>query len=304
MTDLERFTFGGIDLSLRATSWSDSRRQRLVVHEVLKRPGGRIENMERAPVRLKGALVFTGPSRVDNVRAFRALLDENPKRLLVHPLWGQVPAACFGWDAATVDYAKAAKGAAIEIPGVEFIEDQFDAQQQDPETPSVNAGAQAVDAAVQDLQAATTSYNVTTQAKVATLVADVVAFSDAAVAAASGTQDSSLPTLLANVAGSTGNLLEQILADPSVASDASRYEALATAEMVNAAALDLADAVIAAQPPAIEVVMAGDTVLAVFCSSRYGAELALARAEQIRALNPGLNPSRILAGTRLTIPAE
>jgi prophage DNA circulation protein len=298
MTGSSVASFKGIELHRYLISFTDSRGPRIVTHEFPKRDIGRQEVMGRRPHRTEWQLTFTGPNWITTLKQLVSSIDQDPSGLLVHPIYGQMPVVCQGFDRASVNLPEATD--TITVPLV-FVEDDETIGSVESVAPSVGEQQQNVTSAVSDFQTAAAPYT-TANSTVAALSQSATAYALAAAASAQGAVDSSLGTKLDSVALATQSVIAAIQLDPLGAGTAAIYDALAAAEVVYAACQDLADAVLAARPPVIEFVVPGTTSIAVIAADRYGRD-AIGRIDEILALNLVPDPTAIAAGTRLLLPS-
>jgi len=302
LTGAQVFTFRGMELHGYLTRFSDSRKWDMVAHRVPKRDGARVENMGRGPLRMSGSLVFVGAKWLDNFKKFVALLDENPKGTLVHPLYGQMQAACEGFDRGAVDIAKATDEIEVEVV---FVEDQFDAATSDQETPPVGDAKQGVDNGVTAMQVATAAF--VAAPAVATAVADLVASAstfanDTMQGAIDLTVNPARDSQLDEVAEDTGALTAALLDEASATRPADVYDAIAATEYVYSACLQLNEAAIASRPPVIRYTVPATMNIATLAAFLYG-EKALERIPDLLNLNRIPNPGAIPGGTVVLLPS-
>jgi prophage DNA circulation protein len=242
---------------------------------------------------------FTGPNWIRTLKQLVSAIDADPSGLLVHPIYGQMQVVCQGFDRASVNIPEATD--TISVPLV-FVEDT-PALDSTVAAQGVGALQQNVTSAVADLQTATAPYNApSTATAVETLSDAATTYAAAAAASAEGPIDASLDSQLATVALTTQAAISAIASDPLGVRTAAIYDALAAAEVVYAACQDLADAVVASRPPAIEFIVPGPTSIAVLAAERYGSD-AINRIDEILSLNVIPTPTSIPAGTKLILPS-
>jgi prophage DNA circulation protein len=116
-------SFKGIDFSKYVTEWSDTRQLGLATHQYLKRRGAENEDMGRDPHVVHVVLSYTGPTWFDDFMALIAALEQGAKGPLVHPLFGQMRAACRGFQDARMNVEQAAD---LYVVPLVFIEDSVD----------------------------------------------------------------------------------------------------------------------------------------------------------------------------------
>jgi prophage DNA circulation protein len=292
-------SFKGIELHRYLVSFTDSRGPRVVEHTFPKRDGAKQEVMGRRPHRTEWSLTFTGPNFIPTLKQLVASIDADPSGLLVHPIYGQMQVVCQGFDRSTVNLPEATD--TISVPLV-FVEDD-----QALDDTSVNQGVgaqqQNVISAVADFQGAAAPYSAPASvAASAALASAANDYATAAAASAQGAVDPSLETKLGAVAFGTQAAIAAISVDPLGAGTAAIYDALAAAEVVYSVCQDLADAVVAARPPVIELILPGTTSIALLAADRYGKD-AIGRIDEILSLNNIPDPTAIPAGTKLLLPS-
>jgi prophage DNA circulation protein len=292
-------SFKGIELHRYLVSFTDSRGPRVVTHEFPKLDGARLEVMGRRPHRTEWQITFTGPNWIKTLKQLVSAIDADPSGLLVHPIYGQMQVVCQGFDRASVNIPEATD--TISIPLV-FVEDT-PALDSTAAAQGVGALQQNVTSAVADFQTAAAPYNApSTAAAVQAVATGAISYAATAASSAQGPIDASLDSQLGAVALTTQAVIVAISIDPAGAGTAAIYDALAAAEVVYAACLDLADAVMAARPPIIEFVLPGPTSIAVLAAQRYGSD-AISRIDEILSLNVIPTPTAIPAGTKLILPS-
>lgn len=312
--------FKGIEFHKYLMGLSDSRPYRRAEHPFPKRDGARQERMGRAAFTTTWRLAYIGKTAIDDLKKLAASLDDDPTGSLVHPIWGQMQAFCDGMDPAVWDPSSGVD--TIEFTLV-FHEDQLDAKTatsnstQGPAAKSQQAQASAADytvaaAALAGAVPVGALGPVTSAGAVAAAAATSYALA-AASSALNVTPDNSLEGQLAQlVAGvaSTEAALEvaitaTLAAIPAGAPAPGRasigYPVIAAGELMYAAALALQEAVIADRPARIQYTVGGTISLVALCAQLYGGQDALARYDEIMALNRIPNPAALAAGTLLTL---
>lgn len=119
----QAFEFGGMALHGRLRSWQDTRKQRIAVHEFDRRDGGQTEPMGRAPAVLRTDLLFVDAEGIDAARKFVVLVEANPTRLLVHPIYGKIQMTAMGLEGASFNVDQAINQ---YVMPVEFVESNLD----------------------------------------------------------------------------------------------------------------------------------------------------------------------------------
>lgn len=296
-------SFKGIILHRYLTSFSDTRKPRLATHEFPKRDGAKNENMGRAPHRTQWQLTFTGPSWIKDFRALCQSIDEDPSGPLVHPVFGQYPATCEGFDHSQVDIAQALDTVSLSLS---FVENQLDGELDGTAGQGVAAKQQNVTSVLGELADAIVGYGSAAAAgALAAVQLAATAYEEAAGdSSMNATTDSSVEPKLDAVAQTVILATAAVLADPAATSNATAYPVLALLEEVYAACLELDEAVLAARPPTVEFVVAGTMHVAALAAARYGAENAAGRINEILALNDIPDPGAIPAGTVLVLPLK
>ncbi len=134
----QTFTFGGKPYSGQLEGFSGRSDRRFALHEFLKRAGGRVEDMERAPRKLDVRLVFIGDDCAKQYEDFAKFVDENPYGLLVHPTAGKFNAFCQG-PSEDVNFGTATNLVSVRVT---FVESNVDAAEIPADIPSAPAAAQ------------------------------------------------------------------------------------------------------------------------------------------------------------------
>lgn len=152
----QAFSFGGTQLVGNLVSFNGTITREGVTHRFLKRPGSRIEDMERAPFRLEVELFFPTKDGISAAKAFQtfaAQVDNNPVGQLVHPIAGQWQAFCRGTQA-RVNFRDAKDGIYVRVTFDETELDNFVTA----DVPGVATAGQAVDDAKSAHEVAISSY--------------------------------------------------------------------------------------------------------------------------------------------------
>jgi len=292
-------SFKGIDLSKNLTEWKDTRQQSLAPHRFIKMNGAEVELLGRKPHQVKATLAYAGPSWRTDWLPLAASLDQDPSGLLVHPVYGQMPAVCEGFLEATMNVEFAAN---LYIVPLTFIENQLGAAVQSKASAgaaAIRQQAQAHGAAL--LQRAPAQGPV--RANVLRFVTTALGYAQAAV---NTTEEALsygrlLESQLAQVELGAVSVRDAIRADSTTGSDATRFDLIALIEQLYDDCIQLEGAVLSAAAPVVYVVPS-TTHIAVLAVKFYGPD-GLSRIDEILANNPGLipNPAAIAAGTMLTM---
>jgi prophage DNA circulation protein len=291
--------FKGIELHTYLQVITDSRGPRVVVHEFPNRDGAKTETLGRKPHRTSWQLTFTGTGWIDTLLELVRSIDDDPNGLLVHPIYGQMQVTCGGFDRSVVNIPDATDTVTIEVS---FTEDQTDlglVEQQ-----GLAAKQQGVSSAVADFQDAASQWSDTgTVSAVESLASAATTYADVAFTAATTlVVDPSLGPRLDAVGAALATAEQALLGDSHGLGSMQTYDALAMAEVVYAACLDLADEVALETTGFQQFTVQGPTSIAVLAAQVYG-QGALSKIDQILTLNDLPDPTNIPAGTVLTLPA-
>lgn len=293
----EAFSFGSLKLHGNLQQISDSDDQDVAVHRPLKRDGAYVEGMGWNARRFEAAVTFVG----DNFRAeivdLRDAIRKKSLDILIHPLYGRVTARCVK-IAGTLNIPSEANSQTVTLS---FIESGIDPAQDLVYSQLATAKAQTVTAAVDEFQTLAALY---TSAAGAALDLATVATSYAEGAIAALEQNSPDPSLslqLGQIETAALAAIVAITADPAATEDVDRFDALSAADLVYAAALELAASIDSGKvPPLTYTVPATTSYLAIACTL-YGAD-GLGRADELLSLNPWIiAPHLIPAGSVLTV---
>jgi len=291
-----RLEFGGMELHALARELIDSRQQRVAVHEFDRRPGGQTEPMGRGPHSTRATLVWIGDQGFQDALRFGAMLDDNPTRLLVHPLYGRMQATCKGFDGANL---RASEPNTYYTP-VEFLESNLDASLVTQAAQGVPAKAGAIREGVETFTSFAATWSITITAGVQLFLEAAANFATLALDAVDdGTLDPGLGSELATLLTMTGTAQAELRSvnTPEAAQAADQCEVIA------ANARELGDALQATKPAPTVYVVPSDLPPIAVANLLYGA----AAAQHLDALfinNPsivGLDP--VPAGTRLFVEA-
>jgi prophage DNA circulation protein len=299
ITDFQGCSFKGFDLSRNLVEWKDTRQPSIAVHRFIKKDGGEVEVLGRKPHQAKITLAYAGPTWRSDWLPLAAALDQDPTGLLVHPVYGQMPAVCEGFADATMNVEVAPN---LYIVPLSFVEDQLDA--------AIQAGASAGPQALQQraqahgaalLQRAPAQGPV--RDNTLRYVTTALGYADAAIAYTSEALSYGrlLQSQLEAVELAAVDARNAVRADPSTGSDADRYEFVALIEQLYDDCVQLDAAVRSTSAPALILYAVPSTThIAVLAVRFYGAD-GLGRIDEIIANNPGLipNPAAIPAGITL-----
>ena len=299
LSDTYRFQFGELQLAQRLKSWQDKIAFRLAVHQYLKRDGGELENMGRAPLEFTAQCWFEGPTwRADYAKLVN-YLSENPRRKLTHPLLG-------GMDAG-VELLTATATPAQSVDLIEFTlqikEDRVDALlAEQRQTPSSLRGR--IDQQGEEMEARTQAFtdNTDTLALVHQYITDASVWANAAERAAN---DLVINVALATQLDSLGTQNEAVIAAlllDATTPDAAKYPMLTLSEQIYAGCLESYEALLAIRPEPETVIIQVSAPLIVLCQRWYGGRDAAAYYELITTMNRVREPNLIRAGQVLVIP--
>jgi prophage DNA circulation protein len=290
-------SFKGLDLARFIIEWKDTREPALAVHRYAKRDGGEVETLGRKPHEAKLTLAFAGPTWRRDWLPIAASIDDDPKGPLVHPVYGRMQAACQGFNSATMNVEQAAN---LYIVPLGFVEDNVDtrlvAEGQGPAAALARVEATGAALLKKATQAGRPQPNVLRFVTTATVFATATyqAFQRSMV-------DRALPGQLGKVRDYAAQARAALRA---AGGDTSSYEAIALAEELYDACVQLEDAVRAAGPRFVVYTVPALTSLAALAARFYGAD-GVSRMNEILANNPGRipNPAAIRAGTQLVMEA-
>jgi hypothetical protein len=314
LSDVKDFQFKGRYLMGRVISWNDVLLERVATHEYLKRDGAEQEPMGSKPAQFSMRICYLGEGWARAYRLLVADIRKDPRGLLVHPILGEFQVVCTGISSAEVNPAQAID--TIEFT-IGFLEDALDQTiaadaQQTPAAKATEADdfAAALEIATSALEKVTTTDGPPVSSSVSIDIAaatdDMVtasrSYTSAALAASiNTTPDLTLTQKLADVVAATQDLLDELIADTS-RHDASKYEAISTAEETLSACLELDEIVAAQQPLIITYTVPQKTALTTLAALFYGRD-AQAHLDEIRLLNRIPNPAAIPGGTSLRMVA-
>ena len=299
LTDTQAFRWKDQELHGFLTNFGDTSKPRLAIHEFLKRDGAAIEYMGRAPRRFKMSLVFVGADWRKRYVNLLASIDNDPKGLLVHPLLGKVRVACEGVDGSNVDVSRELD--TISVP-LTFVEDAVDTQLEATAEDKQSVSAKQALVTTRTSELSTNAAKFTTAAtKVALAVSSATTYAAAAQAAAlASTPDPTLATKLGDVQEACKDVRAAVLADPVATSAALAFPAIASAEQVYDACLQLAAAADALRPPTITFTVPQTMHVASLAARLYGKD-GSRRIDENLTLNRITNPAAIPGGTVLLV---
>lgn len=293
--DLYSFKFKDIDLSGSLLSWNDAIGIRIASHLYAKRDGAEQEMMGADPGRFTMRIVLMGPQWAANYRALVASIRQEPRGIMVHPIFGTMRVACKGIPDAAIDQGRERKTVNLTLV---FDEDALD-QSLDVETfVSPTTAAANVSVASTALTTGTASYPAAVQTSVAGIVALGATYAAAAVTSASSNIATlGLTTQLNAIGKGTDAAMTLILAAQSTQLYA--FPALSLAAQFYASIILLDSATAKQRPVQAEFIVQSPLPLTVLAGQLYPGE-GRARLDELIALNPALtNPAFVPAGTKL-----
>ena len=291
----ESFSFCGGDLHGNLQRLDDTESQDLVEHRPLKRDGAILESMGWQARRYLATVAFVGPSFRADVVALRKKIREQPEGVLVHPIYGSLRARCEKIEGA-LNIAEAADATDLKLT---FAEQGLDQNQLIVATQAVAAKAAALSSQAADLVTWAVMYALAAPS-IASLAALAEAYSEAALASARlGTPDPSLANQVDAIEREAEAAIAAITADPAASLDVDRWDALAAADLLYAAALDL-DAALATQRPALVPYTVPSPIGLLPLSTQFYGTDGLDRSDEVLRNNPDVvTPHLIDAGTVL-----
>jgi prophage DNA circulation protein len=289
------FRFGPLELHGNLQRLSDTREQRVAVHEPLKRDGQKVERMGRKGHQFEASLFFVGPTWRDDLLRFQALVEDEPTRIMVHPVYGRLRMFCQKVGA-LVEPAAATNAATCSAT---FIENNVDTKLTATAADGVAARSQQVTA---EIEATTTAFEAFPDSEDAgaDLTDAAKEFRAATVAAfEGGAADASLTSKLDAVAVAVEAAVVALRADDLYDEDATIFPAIQAGERLYDACQLLRLAYLAERPPLIEYSVPSLVNIAVLAGQFYGID-GLGRIDEILANNPEIeNPAAIPAGAVL-----
>jgi len=291
----QAFEFGALQLHGVLLGWQDTRKRRVANHEFDRRDGGQTEDMGRAQHQLRVTLYFADSAGLDTARQFVRLIDENPTRLLIHPLYGRMTMTCMGIDGASLQVQVAVN--CYTIP-CDFIESNLDAQIVSQSNQGVPATSQAVNinaalvlAYLNQFSAIATELN--------SAAGTSMAFASAAYSAATNQEPNpGLPSLLDGAVNANQAAILALRATSGDSPEAA--DAVAAVQVLAASCLDLGAAYLAQRPPVIEYVTQEPVHVLVLASMLYPGT-GTSRVDEILANNPQIIGGIAESGTRLQV---
>lgn len=290
------FRFKNIDgLHKYLAKLDDSREIDFAQHRYLKRDGAQQEKMSRQPHAFTATFNYVGPTWIKDFRAFLKSVEEDPAGVLNHPIYGEMRAV---YKKAQSTFDVVAAGNAATVTAF-FVEDNLDTSLSNASGQGVAAKAQAVTAAIDDLELAMALYP-SVSAAAAMLTTAAADFADAVSASASSrVADPSIPAALDDTATAAEHTIASLRADPLATSDADIYDAIKTVERLYAACQELMDAARSEKPPMVRWTVPATMSVYQIAGLFYGAD-GLERADEVLSNNPSIpNPAAILVGTVL-----
>lgn len=290
--------FKGIDINVKMTEWTDSRRPRLALHSFLKRDGGLVEPMGREQFRCKMILVYVGETFAEEFKELAKSVDDDPKGTLSHPLFGDMQVACEGFEGATLNIEN---GKNLYTVPVSFVEDNVD-QKLANQLTGVAAQQQTVENTSNNLLTKITQFASAATA-IVNLANAAVSFSTSAFQSQSSFAFTpGLSTALQNLNTLTADAVTAIKDDPASIPEPKCYDTIVLCEQLYDACVQMLSAISVAKPRLITFIMPLQMHIANLAVRLYGAD-GRARIDEIMSLNPGKipNPACIPPGTSLLV---
>lgn len=282
---------GAIDLSAALVSHNAAWPMRMAGHRYLKRDGAQQEPMGADSAKATYRLTFSGPTMASDVRTLVAAIRQQPRGLLVDPIFGQLQVACLGVSDVSRDLRNGRNAVDVTIG---FEEDSLDTTVQVDLADSPGAAAARVTTKLRAVSASTDI-----PLSLAGVVSKVNLFVSAVSAAASGIVDltvkvklaasgRAIDVAIAEALGSTGNTGARAYASVSRLVDL--YAACVQAERASSRSR-----------PVQTITVEGPVSLYVLAARLYGAQQAQQRAAEILVNNRIPDPLCIPAGTQLIV---
>lgn len=293
----ESFAFGSLALHGNLQVINDTDELDLALHRILKSDGVIDEPMGWNGRRFQAQVAFVGPNFRADAQRVRDAIHKNSRDTLVHPLFGRITARC-NRIAGALNIPAEANSTTLTL---DFVESGINPASVLQISQTVTAKSQALTASADDMTAAVAIYaSVVDTASLLSSAADGFA-SDAVFASQQNIPNPSFDSQVIGIEAAALATIAAIQADPAATEDVDRFDAMTAADLVYAAALDLADALAAGRPAVVTyTVPSATSYLAVSCTL-YGAD-GLARADEILANNPWLvDPNLIASGSVLTV---
>jgi prophage DNA circulation protein len=293
----ETFSFGSLTLHGNLQQLSDSDEQDVAIHRPLKRDGAIVEGMGWNARRFEATVFFVGQNFRAEVVKLRDAIRKKSLDILIHPLHGRVTARCVK-IAGALNIPVEANSTTLTLS---FVESGIDPKSDVAYGQLPAAKSQALLSSIDDLTTAAALYTSATAA-VNNVSAVATDYAEAALdVVQSGTPDPSLPVRLGAIESACAAAIVAIRADEAATEDVDRFDAITAADLVYAAALELADAVAANQAPTMTYTVPAPTSYLSIACILYGVD-GLARADEILANNPQVTtPHLIPQGTVLTV---
>ncbi len=299
--DGEAFVFGPLRLHGALQRIDATDEQDVAEHRILKRDGAILEGMGWKSNRYEAVCVFVGDSFRGDVLRMRNQIRRKSQDVLVHPLYGSLTARCTRIVGA-LNIPAEANAATITLS---FIQAGIDPNQIAQAGQTVAAKSQALSSSVGDMITLASFYSSTAAAgAVGSLATEGYAYAAAALdVLQSGTPDPSLGLQIVTIESQALASIAAIQADPFSTTDVDRFDALASCDLVYAAALDLQDAVNQVRPQVVPYIVPAPCSYLSLLNSLYGSS-ALDREGEFATYNPDiLDPSYIPAGTVVYVSA-
>lgn len=292
--------WGGLTLHGNVSGWKDRRVRRIAQHTFDRRDGAQSEDMGRSAHVTDCTLVFDNADGLSTLRKFLRLWDENPTRLLVHPIYGRMNATFIGIESGQLSVDQ---GANVYNVSGQFVESNINADTVADATQSVPGRAAAVDSQVllvtANVAASVSFSTAALRTTVATFTNAASAFSVAATASA----DLADPALAGLLSASLSAGTAATLAIRAATNDGPEAaDAVIACEILTANLLDLGAATQARRPSLIEYRVGETTHLLALAGQIYGSD-AVSRITEIRTLNPSVIGVVVTAGQSLLLAA-
>lgn len=283
---------GSIDLSAALVSHSSAWPIRMASHRYLKRDGAQQEPMGADAAKATYRLTFVGPTMAADLRSLLATIRQQPRGLLVDPIFGQLQVACTGISDVTRDLRSSRNAVDVTIG---FEEDSLDTTVQVDLLDSPAASAARVTARLRIVSTATDF-----PVSIAGVVSRVNLFLSAVSSAASGIVDLTLAAKLAASGRAIDVAVAEALANP-VSTGARAYSSVSRLVDLYAACIAADRAVARSRPAPQTYTVDGPVSVFALAARLYGAAQAQQKAAEIMAANRISDPLWIPAGTTLTI---
>jgi len=294
----ESITFKGIEIHRYVTAWSDTRKPALANHRFLKRDGGLSENMGREPHVAKVTLAFIGADQINDFKRLSASIDKDPTGSLIHPYYGQMTAACEGFEG-----SQNIEGA-LDLYTISLT---FRESNVDPKAADVAQGPAAQ-------QQQVTNYTGSLTTLITQFAASSAAIQNLTEAAAqfmigvvssqtTNTLDPTLTNQLADVQAKTTVCVSSLKVDPGAnGAQALAYPAIALCEQIYDACSQSFASISVNRPTLFLYTNPVKQPLIIIAARFYGKD-AKTRLDEIISNNPGKipNPSAVAAGTQLIL---